>query len=67
MKAGTVHRHSFVVRIWREQDSAGWRGWVQHAGTGESAYVRNLDELLAFIERRTGGLTDAPLEPLQRT
>jgi hypothetical protein len=51
-----VARHSFVVRIWREGGRAGWRGWVQHTRSGESAAVQDVNELLAFVERRTGTL-----------
>ena len=50
-------RHSFVVRVWREKGIPGWRGWVQHTRSGESAPIQNLESLLAFIERRTGKLT----------
>jgi hypothetical protein len=57
MERGATRSHSFVVRIWREgEDTADWRGWVQHAGTGEETYVHDLDELLTFIERRAGQL-----------
>ncbi|MBN1137884.1 MAG: hypothetical protein JXM73_14945 [Anaerolineae bacterium] len=45
-----------MVRIWREEGKAGWEGWIQHVGSGESALVRELGELFAFIERRTGEL-----------
>lgn len=61
----SVVRHSFVVRIWREEDRPEWRGWVQHAGSGESAYVQGLDELLAFIEGRSGSLTGPGQERLR--
>ncbi len=54
----TIQRDSFVVRIWRERGQPGWQGWVQHAGTGESASVRGIDELLAFIEERAGRLAE---------
>lgn len=64
MKKATVHHDSFVVRIWREKDDAAdWRGWVQHAGTGQETYVRDLDELLAFLEGRAGRLSDPPSNP----
>jgi hypothetical protein len=53
-----VHRHSFVVRVWREVGLPKWRGWVQHASTGDAAFLLELDELLAFIEDRTGGWAD---------
>ena len=52
-------RHSFVVRIWREQgydDQALWRGWVQHAATGKSRYFERMADLLAFVETHTGPL-----------
>lgn len=51
-----VGRHSFVVRIWPEEGCAGWRGWVEHTRTGEATFVQELDELLAFVECRTGKL-----------
>jgi hypothetical protein len=57
MKEAKSQSNSYIIRIWREDDRPGWRGWVQHARTGESAYVHRLDELLAFIERHTGKLT----------
>jgi len=49
-------RYSFVVRIWQEESSSGWRGWVENTRTGDSAFVQQVDELLAFIEDRTGKL-----------
>lgn len=55
----TSRRDAFVVRIWRENGERSWQGWVQHAGTGESASVRRIDELLAFIEKRAGKLSEA--------
>jgi len=49
--------HSFVLRIWREDDNQPkWRGRIQHARTGKTVYVQNLQELLAFIQRYTGQL-----------
>jgi len=58
MEQQMAHRDAFIVRIWREEDKPEWRGWVQNARTGESAPIRNLDELGAFIERRTAKLTN---------
>jgi hypothetical protein len=57
MEQKTTHRDTFIVRIWREEGSPGWRGRVQHVHTGDSAPVQSLDELVAFIECRTGKLT----------
>ena len=47
-------RHSFVVRMWREEGQYAWLGSVQHVGSGVEVCVASLDELLAFIERRIG-------------
>jgi hypothetical protein len=58
MEQQIAHRDAFVVRIWREEGRSEWRGWVQHVHTGDSTLVQSLDELVAFIECRTGKLTD---------
>lgn len=54
--------HSFVVRIWWEQDLTRpdggplWRGYAQHAASGHSLAFQSLDELLRFIQSHTGDL-----------
>jgi hypothetical protein len=57
MKEHRKRRDTFILRIWWDEDKPGWTGQVQHVSTGESALVRRLDKLLAFIERRTGKLS----------
>lgn len=52
-----IYRDSFVIRVWREADQPGWQGWIQHARTGKSAYVRDINELAEFIERHTSKTT----------
>jgi hypothetical protein len=48
---------SFVLRIWWEgNDQPIWRGWVQHAASGETRYFLQLADLLAFVEAHTGRL-----------
>jgi hypothetical protein len=49
------HRHSFVLRIWRTANGLEWKGWVQHANSGESARIDSMADLLAFIERHKEG------------
>jgi hypothetical protein len=51
-------RDTLILQIWRDEGEPDWTGRVQHVGTGESALVRSLDKLLAFVEQRTGKLTD---------
>ena len=50
--------NSFVLRVWREEDARPheWRGWVQHAITGETCYFHRLADLVAFVETHTGPL-----------
>ncbi len=48
---------SFVIRIWWERGSKGpavWRGQVVHVQTGQIAFFRRKDTLIAFIERWSG-------------
>jgi hypothetical protein len=54
--------NSFVLRIWWEKGAGQptWRGWMQHASSGESHYFDCLIDLLAWIEARTGPLARAP-------
>ena len=49
----TAHRDSFVLRIWREGKKRIWKGWIQHANSGESTPLRSLTDLIAFIEQHT--------------
>jgi hypothetical protein len=54
--------NSFVIRIWWEEgkELPTWRGWVQHAASGQSLYFRHMLDLLAFVEAHTGPLAQAP-------
>ena len=49
--------NSFVLRIWWEgKERPIWRGWIQHAATGEARYLECLADLLTFVETHTGSL-----------
>ncbi len=54
MASGTTERHSFVVRLWREQGLP-WRAWVQNARSQEQAYVQSMDELVDFVQEQMAG------------
>jgi hypothetical protein len=46
--------HSFIVKIWVEEPSAGegrtkWRGHIVHVPGGERRYLKALDEIANFI------------------
>lgn len=49
-----AHTHSFIIKIWREEISAGasqavWRGHITHVPGGERRYLKNLDDISTFI------------------
>lgn len=46
--------YSFIVKIWLEESAEGteqaaWRGHITHVPSGERRYLRDLDEIAAFI------------------
>ncbi|HYN85764.1 MAG TPA: hypothetical protein VER32_10945 [Pyrinomonadaceae bacterium] len=46
--------HSFIVKLWVEEASgqvrsAVWRGYITHVPSGERRYLKDLDEITAFI------------------
>jgi hypothetical protein len=53
--------NSFVLRIWWEEgeEVPAWRGWVQHAASGESRYFERVGDLIGFVETCTGPLACA--------
>jgi hypothetical protein len=46
--------HSFIVKVWLEEtteeaDRAVWRGHITHVPSGERHYLKDLDDITAFI------------------
>ena len=53
--------HSFIVKVWLEEtaEEAGqalWRGHITHVPSGKRRYLKNLDEILAFIKPYLEGM-----------
>ena len=49
-----LYTHSFIVKVWLEEtvEEAGqamWRGHVTHVPSGERRYIKDLNEIRAFI------------------
>ncbi len=68
MENQEANRHdydSFLLRIWREPDSHEWRGWVQHVRSGQSLSVRDVNDLIAFLEGWSGKLARPPRKGLK--
>ena len=59
--AEAARRNSFVIRIWREPGRSGWKGWVQHTGSGQSTFFQHFCELQEFVERWVGA-ADEPVQ-----
>jgi hypothetical protein len=48
------HTHSFIIRIWIEElndegDQKAWRGHITHVPSGKRRYMKDFDDILAFI------------------
>ena len=49
--------HSFVVRIWLEEDDrATWRGHITHVHSGKRQYVERLGDIVDFIALQVDGM-----------
>ena len=49
-----ANTHPFIVKIWIEETAeeagqATWRGHITHVPTGERRYLKDLDDITAFI------------------
>jgi len=57
--------HSFIVRFWlepREIEDAKphWRGVIEHVESGKKLYLKNLNEIKAFIGTYLPGMCTGP-------
>ncbi len=54
MDVQDTHTHVFVIRIWVEEIETGrqvqWRGHVTHVMSENRKYLKDLDDLTAFIQ-----------------
>ncbi len=46
--------HSFIIKLWIEKvterrRTTVWRGYITHVPSGERRYLKDLDEITAFI------------------
>ncbi len=45
---------SYLLRLWRERETAPWRATVEDPHTGERWGFANLRQFIAFLEEQTG-------------
>lgn len=53
--------HSFIIKIWLEETAseagqARWRGHITHVSGGERRYLKDLDDITAFIALYLAGM-----------
>jgi hypothetical protein len=65
-----ANTHPFIVKIWLEETAeeagqATWRGHITHVPTGERRYLKDLDDIVAFIIPYLEGMGVKPT-PFQR-
>jgi len=53
-KETTSNYLAYLLRLWRDNETAPWRATVEDARTGKSRSFANLKVLVAFLEKRTG-------------
>lgn len=54
MDLSEANVHSFIVRVWLEEEAsesrgAIWRGYITHVPSGERRYIEQLSDLHTFI------------------
>jgi hypothetical protein len=54
MEQNETSTHSFIIKIWLEETleesgRATWRGHITHVPGGERRYLKQLDDIIAFI------------------
>jgi len=47
--------HSFIIKIWREEDDSGerpkWRGHITHVPDNERRYLKSLGDIADFVKK----------------
>lgn len=70
------HIHSFIIKLWleetvKESGQILWRGHVTHVPSGERCYLKDLEEVVAFInsylEEMGARITDQQGGQLERS
>jgi len=52
-QTGRSRTATFLVRLWvenEEETESAWRGQVEHVQSGEKRYVREISQMVKFIE-----------------
>ena len=61
--------HSFIVKLWEEDDETGetkWHGYITHVPDGARRYLQNLSEIISFIDSHLANNATAKVRATQR-
>jgi hypothetical protein len=50
--------HSYLLRLWREGETTGWRASLQETGSEQHQQFANLELLVDYLYRQTSGRTE---------
>jgi len=60
MKAYRRLYHSYLLRVWKENNDLEWRGSLQNVATGECHNFGNLSSLFSFLQSQAEDLLAHP-------
>ena len=58
--------HSFIVKLWHEDDGTSaskWHGYITHVPDAERRYFQDLNEIVSFIKPYLANEADAVAAP----
>jgi hypothetical protein len=63
--------HSFIVKLWFEDETqrkgmGGWHGHITHVPSGERRYLKELEDIVAFIRPYIGELDRTVTSKIRR-
>ena len=63
--------HSFIVKLWLEDEvqrkgTSKWRGYITHVPSGERRYLKELQDIVAFIRPYVGDVDTTFISQVRR-
>ncbi len=63
--------HSFIVKLWLEDEvqrkgASSWRGYITHVPSGERRYLKELQDIVAFIRPYVGDVDTTFISQVRR-
>jgi len=63
--------HSFIVKLWFEDETqrkgmGGWHGHITHVPSGDRRYLKELEDIVAFIKSYIGEVDCSVVSHIRR-